>query len=375
MQTMKLNFRKFLFLIFLFAEINNLFSQKINIGSQSVGAVSQSDCDKIMEEAQNLFNTGMYFDSEKLLFEIKNNCHLNKLRRQDVYELLIKNELELDKVMQADSMAYKLLRNNPHYELKTENNSEDFNRLINKFDVHPQWTMGARNSALSPSFKIKKTYSAINEIDYNQAYNPNYNVLFITEYYGWLEYQWNKHFSINLEFEFNGFSYYRQLTRGDWWTLTYSEHMNFLELPVYVKYYVPLSKNFISYAALGGGLLRMYQAVGYTQLSYRTEDIYTGVQYINTPDPKYFDVLPMRNKNSFEAIGEIAVGYKLRNLKIFLYYRYFKGLTSLTNSAHRFDNPELLNTYSYIDNSIILNKYELGATISYVLKTSIKKSK
>ncbi len=332
----------------------------------------------IIKNATDLFTEGNYSACISILEKLIPNCKTcySKNEKANILILLAMSYIETDDIEKADEAIKYIYKNNIHYEVaKTENTPEDYPREVSRFDVHPLFTIGARNSALHATCKTSKSYSGINGVDYTQPYLPNYNSYFISNYYGWLEFQWNKKMSINIEGEFNGFSYYRNLSRGDSWRLYYSEDIKFLEIPVYIKRYVPISKNFISYLALGGGWLHTLTATGYASMSYRSEDIYSGIQTIYSQTNDKIDVLSMRNKNNFEAIGEIAFGYKLRNLKIFLYYRYIKGLNSLTNPEHRFDNPLLLNTYSYIDNSIKLNKYELGATISYVLKNSIKKMK
>ena len=114
---------------------------------------------------------------------------------------------------------------------------------------------------------------------------------------------------------------------------------------------------------------------GECKASVINENVFTSEKTQNKLNDEDIDVMPMRTKNSFEAIGEIGLGYKFRNLRIFLFSRYFKGLNNINNNANRFDNPLLTNKYSYIDNSFLLNKYELGASVSYVIKNSVKKIK
>ena len=117
----------------------------------------------------------------------------------------------------------------------------------------------------------------------------------------------------------------------------------------------------------------MLSAAASASLTYTQTDIYTSA---TTPIAEYannINVLNMRNKNTLEALGEIGFGYRFRNFEVCLFVRDFRGLTSLTNSAHRFDNPLLIDYFYYIDDKVVLNKYELGATISFTLKNTVKK--
>jgi hypothetical protein len=99
--------------------------------------------------------------------------------------------------------------------------------------------------------------------------------------------------------------------------------------------------------------------------------------YNETDDKNYIinniDVSGMRNRNNFEWVGGAGIGYKLKNLRFFIEARYYGGLTSLTNAAHRMDNETLINDYSYLDNTMKMNKFEIGAAISYTFINSVKK--
>jgi hypothetical protein len=362
----------FLFVFFLIGICSFSYSQ-IRVGY--IDLEENSTCDNKLREAQSLYNKGMYFESEKLLNDVLKECEINKARKLEVYELLIKNQLETDDVNGADSSVYKMLKKNPAYELKERNNSENFNRLIKRFDVHPQLTFGVRNSAVRPIIKIKKIYSVLDGVDYSSPYIITSKNHYVAEYYGWIEYGINKTFSLNLEGAFSGFSYSRNFRKGNDWQMEYSESINFFEMPVYVKAFLPLSKNIISYIGAGAGWLKVLSANANAKLTNNLRDVFSGEETKNYLTDENIDVMSIRTKNSFEAIGEIGIGYKIRGFRIFTFARYFKGLNILNSPTHRFDNTLLINKYSYIDNSFVLNKYELGASVSFVLKSSVKKRK
>jgi hypothetical protein len=154
--------------------------------------------------------------------------------------------------------------------------------------------------------------------------------------------------------------------------MIYHEDLSLIEVPLCLKKQFPIGKKVIPYASAGIGYLRMYKANGNASITYTNEDVFTGdkTNYLATESS---DMLNMRNQNSYEWIAGAGIGYKFKNLGIFLDAKYSGGLNSLTNSAKRFNNTALTNNYFYIDNSVKLNKYELGISISYTVKNLIKK--
>jgi hypothetical protein len=320
-----------------------------------------TDASDILQRAKDLFSAGDYDGCINLIedFRVPGKYFFTKKAKEDILVLKTKAYIEKDNMEEAQLTVKKILIKNPGYELIENDHTEDYNRLVKKFVVYPLFTIGARNSALHPMMKTKKIYFVLEGKDYSAPYKSKTD--FITEYYGWIEYGLNRSFSVNIEGSLNSCSYTREMNGGKKWQLNYSESMSFLEIPVYLKGYLPFTKNIISYASVGFGWMRMLSAKANIALYNQTDD--------------EFDVLKMRRKNSFEAIGEVGLGYKFRNLKICLFGRYFKGLNSITNSARRFDNPELIENYYYIDNSVVLDKYELGASISFVIKNAVKKFK
>ena len=76
----------FSILFFLIGVCFNSFSQ-IRVG---VISTENTSCDNKLLEVQSLYSKGMYFESEKLLKDILQDCNLNRARKLDVYELLIK---------------------------------------------------------------------------------------------------------------------------------------------------------------------------------------------------------------------------------------------------------------------------------------------
>jgi hypothetical protein len=288
---------------------------------------------------------------------------------------LVKVELEEDNLDKANAAARKLLLNNPHYELVDANNEDNFNKLIRSFDVHPRLSFGVRNTLLFPSLQTTKVNSLPLMTNYDAPYNgPKYFLM----YYGWTEYHIQKNFSVNAEALFWNIIYNRTLALSPARSLYYSENMHFLEIPVYVKQYVPhvwnisFLKNILPYGALGFSWLRM---TGANAIAWGNMYNASGTTFLGSYSSGNVDVTSSRNLNTFEWVVGGGIGYKLKNLRLFLEWRHYGGLNSFTNPPGPAGSNPLSANYSYVDNAVKISKTEIGASISFTLKNSVKKKK
>lgn len=332
-------------------------------------AKAQNNCEQSIKQAEDFYAAGDYDNCIQLLEKADKECPFSKKKKELVLELLTKAYLEQDNLPQAEKTAYSLLRNNPYYELKENADHEDFEILVNKFDVHPLFSIGARNTGMQPGFKTVKTFSILDNLDYSTPYRAAETVLL---YYIIGEYEFKKTYSINADVITYELSYGRTISKTNSWELNYTEDLSFVEIPLYLKKYFMLGKNFSVYTSAGAGYLRMLKSDGIVGITYPTEDIYDGTvgQYASTASA---DMISQRNKNSYEWLAGLGIGFKFRGLGIFLDARYTGGLNSITNPAKRYDNNIFVNDYYYVDNIVKMNKYEIGLSLSYTLKNVIKK--
>lgn len=322
----------------------------------------ENRCMQILTYADELYAGGLYEECIDTLDYALNYCSLTRKEREHAMELKAKSLSEIPDPVQADGAVEAMLKKFPHYELNESRNFESYNRIVRKYRIHPALSLGARNAALWRKFRTTKVYSLEGGPDNSGEY---YSKGYGFTYYGWGEIEFDRGISINgdLMWWTSGFS--RDVKGAKNVDLNYWEWEEFVEIPVYIKKYFYLPKNFIPYVAAGAGWLYMTKASGNVNNYNETDDL---IYIINN-----VDVIGMRNRNNFEWIGGAGIGYKLKNLRFFIEARYYGGLTSLTNSAHRMDNQTLINDYSYLDNSVRMNKFEAGAAISYTFINSVKK--
>lgn len=332
---------------------------------------AQNSCEQSLKQAEEFYSGGDYDNSIQLLEKAIKECNLSYKKKEVAYELLAKTYLEQDNPEKAETAVFKLLKLNPQYELKENTEHEDFELLVKKFDVHPLFSIGLRNSAMMPNVKTVKNYSILEEVDYTAPYKTNNTVML---YYLVLEYEFAKNYSISADVLKFDMYFNRNFSKNLGWNMNYHEEFSMIEIPLYLKRYIRLGKSFSTYIAIGGGYLRMLEAEATADISYFTENHYnTGkTQIVSVASA---DVLPQRNQNTYEALGAVGVGYRFKNIAISVDARYTKGLSSLTNPAQRYANSLFINDYFYVDNSILLNKYEIGVSLSYTFKNVIKKAR
>jgi hypothetical protein len=332
-----------------------------------------SIAEQYIQSAQELFNNGDY---DSCIAVLNNGLKVNMFDRkgnEDMLCLKTKAYLEKDDLKDAEKTMKQLLEYNPHYELIESQNTEDFNRLFKQFDVHAKLIFGIRNTLMFPALKTTAIYSAVPGYNYTAPYTT---AKYFLMYYGWAEYQFRDNISINLEGVYWSLSYSRNMALTTNTTLNMNEQMHIYEIPVFARFYmphnmnIPFLKNILPYAAFG---------IGYLHLKDATANLN---EYVINPNTGYLtsnsyangvNMMNMRAVNTFEWVYGLGIGYKIKNLRLYLDWRAYAAMNTLTDASKRMNNVDLYNYYSYVDNGIKLNKSEIGASISYTLKNSVKK--
>jgi hypothetical protein len=326
----------------------------------------------LLMQADKFYQEGYYDRCINNLQEALRNFRLSKSEKEHALELLGKAYIETEKPVKADSVINKLLVRFPHYELIESGNPEGYNRQVKKYKVHALITIGARNTGKWLFYKTTRTYSVLDGINYNAPYE---NIGYGFMYYGWGEIELDNDISLNGDMSFFWARYDRYFKKDPGFDLHYWETNNFFTIPIYVKKYFHIGKNVLPYVTAGMSWLYMYKADGNAFITYTKDDIVTGKNADYSNGLYNIDMMGMRTKSTYNWLAGAGVGYKLKNLRLFFDVRYYGGIKSLTNPARRLDNPNLLNDFFYIDNSVKLNQFEVGVSISYTLINSVNRKK
>lgn len=340
----------------------------LNGQSGDIAAESGTKCTEAIKEGERLYQNGLYDKSIDVLENVLKTCDLTKSDKLKVMENLARSYIEVDEAGEAETMVNIMLINFPHYELKEEENPEAYNRLVKKFKIHPRFSLGLRNTADFVNFKTTRIYSVLDGLDYSEPYSQELEGIlhgFGLMYYGWAELEFDRDISVNGDLIFKWTKFSRDFSKVSEFDMNFSEQDNYMEIPVYLKKYFHIGKNTLPYIAAGLGWLYMIKANGNARL-----------KYIDAESPVYsgdINMIEMRNKNTFEWLAGAGIGYKLKNLRLFIDMRYYRGFNSFTNPEKGLDNTLLVNEFFYVDNSVRLKQFEIGASASYTLFNSVKK--
>jgi len=335
-----------------------------DITAQTEGTLTSDMCSRIIKEAGELYNEGHYESCIARLESVLPGCKLSRSTRENVMELLGKSYVEVKDQDKARQVVECMLKEYPHYELNESENFELYNKLVKKYRIHRLLSVGARNVIIWIGYNTSKF---VNIPDGSISVNPYSGGNYFFSYYGWAELEFDNNISINGDLMWWTGYFEKRYTKEPNLDLFYSENPIFIEIPIYAKKYFPVGSNLRPYVAAGLGWLYMTKATGYASKYNRTERM----NYWNSD----IDVIDMRNRHNFEWVAGAGVGYKLKNVGLFFDTRYYGGLTSLTDPAHRLENELLQNEYYYVDAPLKLNKFEIGVSISYTFINSVKRIK
>jgi hypothetical protein len=328
------------------------------------------DCSGLLKAAEIAYQSGLFMNCINSVEILLDSCDITRKEKQVALELLAKSYVETNEMGKADATVNLLLKKFPHYDLVESGNPEMYNRLVKKYQIHPLITIGVKNTANWLQHKTTGVYSVLDGLDYSQ---PQAKAPYWFTYYGMAEYEFIDGLSANVDLMFFLSSYRRDIKADPSFWLTYIEHDGFIEFPVYLKKYFHPGKNFLAYASGGAGLFYMWKARGNVYLTYTTQDIITGKNADFSGNIEDVDYLDMKNRATAQWNLGVGVGYKVKNLRLFLDARYLGEIGSFTAPEKSDMFPELKNDFFYIDQKMKINQFELGATISYTLFNSVKR--
>lgn len=331
------------------------------ISGQVSSGITREQCSSVVNSAGLSYEKGLYEECIKYLEEALKKCELSRQEKEYAMELLAKSYVEIKDPVKAESVVGEMLKKYPHYELNESANFESYNRLVNKYKIHPAFSIGIKNVIMWVGYNTSGVFT-IPPGPVNTA--PYRSGDYFFTYYGWAELEFGRGISLNADLMW-WTSYYRKDFPKDNFDIHFEERPEFIEIPVFLKKYFPVRKNILPYAAAGAGWLYMTKAIA----NVSKYDRFGAVTYYENG----VNTLPMRTRHNFEWLAGAGIGYKFRNVRMFLDIRYFGGLTSLTDPDHRMDNQVLANDYYYVDNSVKMTKFEFGASISYTLINSVKR--
>jgi hypothetical protein len=359
---MKERFLFFMFLLLMLSHVS--WSQQ-----------SQETTSICLEQAQDKYDQGILADIPYSLEDCLGRKDWIKEEKIEARKLLTLTYIYLDDLKNASNAMIDLLKEDPEHK-PAPGDPAEFIYLYNKFKSEPLVAISARAGANITFINLIRSYTSSNDLVYGDPYSSSVGITAGVSG----EYRFYKTFEVGLGGYFSSKSFTYSLpfatttelvpdandgtVSANYSTLSYTEVLSFLDIPVWVKYtYKPKNKD-------RELLVKPYVFAGF-ELNYlisaqQNDKTRDAPQPSDSPP---LDVLSRRENLNFSVFGGIGGKYKIARIHyIFIQAQYHVGLTNLTKTDERINHytrPEAWSADVKWDDDVKLNNVLISAGFTY----------
>lgn len=329
-------------------------------------AFSQEDdkCLNKLKKAQELFESGLI---EEIPFML-DSClkdGFNKEQTIQAYRLLIQVFLFDYNQEKAEKAMHNLLSEFPEYEIQS-NDPVEFVNLYKQFQTRPRYSISINSGLNISDVSVTEQYSTGNINKLKPAYKSDGIKagarLSFEKYIAskmWI--------TLGIGYTFAGYQVEEKMNFNRE-LLSFSEEMQFLQMPLYLNYSFGNSKKFAPYIFAGGKFSYLLKSHG--EINRRSLDASSTSTDLSGVAQ---DITSTRMRENYSVMGGIGFRYKISSgyLRVNLFYS--KGMSDYIKKGARFNNSENLFYYNFIDDKIRLNYYSLSVGYSYIFYRTQKK--
>lgn len=317
--------------------------------------------DPRLQDALTYFNRGQI----NLALDSLTDANISTMGKDQVnaYRLKVLCLLFLNQQTEAEQAMSKLLGKEPSFE-PSESDSPEFKAFWALFRREPIVRFGVRGGANYSQINVLKRFSVGNEADANETYEGavGWQVALTSDIRLPIPL-----LALGVEVGAAGTSYdYTERDLVGFATTTFTEEQIHLNIPVFLRFNLPLHSAYEPYLQVGG----TYNYLLQSQLGQvRREDLLsgdTGGQRIVTPT----NDISLKDQRQLSTPSlMLGAGFKLDQFNskfaILVDARVNIGMTNRVVEAKRAANLEMLYDYGYIDNDLKINTFELSVGFLY----------
>lgn len=337
---------------------------------------AQNNCENIIEEATDLYNSGHYDECIQLLENGLNICPLSKNKKEKAYVLLINSNIEKDSLQAIDKNFRLLLKNNPSFKIKDYTGPDDFSKKFNNYYVYPKLSFGIRPHFSNSNVLITRFYQALatpnikNDTQF-EVTKSNLNTNFI------LEYRLLEKISFFADAGFFSIEFDRFI-EDKYWNMTSVEKLRYFQLDFGSKFYLLKSQKKLNFYLMGGFSNQYLKksVLTITEKKNIVNDPNGLYGAVDTEKPDFLKDFNSKNlRNPYVVSLQLGTGamYRIGNFGIGLDIRTYISLNTLNNRAARFSEPDLIQKYNYIDSDTRLLKSDYSLVFTYLFYKVKKK--
>ncbi|MBK7762119.1 MAG: PorT family protein [Bacteroidetes bacterium] len=328
----------------------------LSLLSQSVSAQSDS-CIIKLKSASTSYDQDDYDLTIKLLLSTLNECKLDKADKIQAYKLLILSYLKIDNLEAADDAAAKIMKIDPNYKPDKFKDDPKLSALFEKYKPAPMFLFGLSVGYNQSFVSAEKTYSIVHNDDESQyaSYKNKGGFQIGVQFEG----RAYKNLWAELGLRYRQSNYEHRLDSVEQTTVNYSEKMSYFDLPLSVKYYIPI-KRLYPYVQAGACFSFLTNALSTTTRD-DLKDIVNRTDYRNSFMLGYF--------------GGAGLAYRLKGFQAFVDFRYTAYSDLVNKEGTRYDDLTNVFKYYYIDDDFTMNNMQVNFGVNYTLMYKNKKVK
>ncbi|MCZ4409836.1 porin family protein [Cryomorphaceae bacterium 1068] len=302
-----------------------------------------------LKDAGLLIEEGRNDEAINLLKDALENCNFSSEDKITAHKALILAYFEIDDLESADASAEAIIKINPNYKADKLRDPAEMIALFEKYKPVVTFRAGLTGGINSTSVEASATYSIVTDDDTPGLANYESEVGFqigaTAEYRLWME-LW-----VGSGLSFRRSSYSNSVPNVEGRTISYSEDLNYFDIPLSLNYYF-LDSKLQPFVTAGGQVSFLASAVG--ELS--RDDISDLVDR----DIQREDVM-------VGFFGGAGLAYQYGNLSFRLSANYMFYPEEVNKEGTRYENLESIFRYYYLDNDFTIDFLQVKAGVVYHL--------
>lgn len=318
-----------------------LFSSIFLIVFSFAANAQQSSCAFKLQEAENLYESGILDSIPSLLRNCINNNGFDEEELSRAYKLLVLTYLFEDYQEMAELTMLKFLKEFPEYEIKPTDPIE-FKYLHDSYQTIPTFSVGLLLGGNYSYARIIEPYYQSGLEDYNGEYSA------VFKFQGGLQFTKyiNDQIDINLDviYTLRSFDYSAKQLEYD---ITYSENQSLISFPVSATYDFKVK------------MLEPFVRIG-VNTDYLLSATADFTRDIDIKENGY-DITGDRNTINISALVGGGVKYNIKMGYIMIDLRYHYSFMNLVNDEYRFTDSQGNNikyaNFNYVDDDFTLNNF------------------
>ncbi|KXX72177.1 porin family protein [Flammeovirga sp. SJP92] len=339
MNFLKASIRFFLLLLLFFQTIQSSIAQS---------------CEELYVRANAMYLEGKLLQVPLELADCISTGYETEAKQTAARRLVILSYLYSDKLPEAEDEMLYLLKEYPEYK-PAKSDPAELKKLYEKFRTRPIMTFGILAGLTYNQAFVDQTYGVGKETLHDAVqYNPKVNFKVGVSF----SYLISKNIQFNISPTFENVSFETVEKPLDFSTTTMTESQSWLHVPLTLRWIIAPNTQLKPFIGIGGAMRYLLSSTIEGTQSFDE----SGIADI---EPSPIDIKDQRKEMLYEATAQVGFQIKSRMTHWDIFATYTYALSSFNKPNNRYDNPELIFSYGFIDNDTRLNVLALNIVFSY----------